>query len=90
MRIVLKRQPHDIGGQGRINFLPYNIDKYPMSIQSSGKVAPGRAVAVHVRCFDYYPWSVLVRRSRNLCVNVTVASNQPDELHKRVAYMVQI
>lgn len=90
MRIVLKRESQDLGGQRRINLLSSSINNDPVRIQLGSQVVASRAVAVRERCFNNHAWRILVRGGGNLHVNVAVGVDQSRKLHKRVRDVVQV
>src|ERR1043166_8409311 len=88
--IILEGESQNLCRQRRINFLSSIVNNHAMGIQLGGQAVAGGAEAIHVRRFHNHARGVLVRSGRNLHVHVTVATNQPRELHKGVPDRLEV
>src|SRR5215468_11744932 len=81
---VLKRQaPHVHGYSGR-KFTAAGRKSEAFGKQLLRELPPHRAEAVHMRCFHNDAGRILVRRIRNLQMQIAVALSQPCKLQKSV------
>src|SRR5215471_383215 len=81
---VLKRQAHHVHGYCCGKFTAVGRKSEAFGKQLLRELPPRRAEAVHMRCFHDHARRILVRRIRNLQMQIAVARSQPCKLQKSV------